>query len=201
MAIDIARSGRPKARDMKNWTGGRLVVERLQDDAPNSEFYHARAHFVGSKSSHGLHFGYLYLFHTDTGRGVRKDGVRLAGRIDTSLLVSRDTIYWTRLDRKRRFLPRGPEGSWDGGMSFISPEVVGGNKMLFYYSGWRLEAGGWRLDHFSSEANVAGIGLATVPLARFVSVEPAKDKGTLTTKPFVAQGRQLIVDADASKAV
>ena len=32
---------------MKIWTGGRLVVERLVDDDPNLEFYHACSHFLG----------------------------------------------------------------------------------------------------------------------------------------------------------
>ena len=34
---------------MKNWPGGRLVVERLADDDPNLEFYHACSTSSGRK--------------------------------------------------------------------------------------------------------------------------------------------------------
>ncbi len=181
---------RTESPDMKRWTGGRLVVERLPDDDPDLEFYHATSHFLGSQSHHGLHFGYLYLFHTDSRRGVRKDGVRLAGTVDTSLMVSRDTIRWTRLDRERRFLPLGPDGSWDAGMIYASPQVVVGDRMLFYYSGWKEE--------HAAAANEAAIGLATLPLDRFVSIEPVEHRGSLTTKPFVVEGERLVLNVDAS---
>jgi hypothetical protein len=182
---------RTESRDLHNWSGGRPVVERLADDDPDLEFYHACSHFLGTHTYEGLHFGYLYLFHTDAKEGVRADGVRLAGTVDTSLMVSRDTIHWTRLDRKRRFLPLGPAGSWEAGMNYVSPEVVHGDRMLFYYSGWSK-------DH-SAEHNAAAIGLATLPLDRFVSIEPKQKQGTLTTKPFAAKGKQLLVNVDASQ--
>ena len=67
---------RTESQDMKNWTGGRMVVERLPDDDPDVEFYHACSHFLGAQTYHGIHFGYLYLFHTKTTRGVRDDGLR-----------------------------------------------------------------------------------------------------------------------------
>lgn len=180
---------RTESQDMKNWTGGRLVVERLADDDPNVEFYHACSHFLGAHSYHGLHFGYLYLFHTESERGVRPDGVRLAGTVDTALMFSRDTITWTRADRKRRFFPLGPPGSWEGKMNYMAPEVVAGDRMLFYYSGWKKEHGA--ID------NEAGIGLATLPLDRFVAVQPTDRRGSLTTKPFKADGERLLVNADA----
>lgn len=181
---------RTESQDMKNWSGGRLVVERLPDDDPNVEFYHACSHFLGAHTYHGLHFGYLYLFHTETERGVRGDGVRLAGTVDTALMFSRDTIDWTRVDRQRRFLPLGPEGSWDGQMNYVSPELVVGDRMLFYYSGWKKE-------HAAAD-NEASIGLATLPLDRFVALQPQNQRGSLTTKPFVVKGQQLQINADAT---
>ena len=181
---------RTESRDMQHWTGGQAVVQRLPDDDPDLEFYHACSHFIGSRTHNGLHFGYLYLFHSENSRGVRDDGVRLAGTIDTALMVSRDTIHWKRLDRHRRFFPLGPAGSWEAAMNFVSPEVIHGDRMLFYYSGWSQE-------HASSQ-NRASIGLATLPLDRFVSIEPKQQRGSLTTKPFVVRGNGLFVNVDAS---
>ena len=181
---------RTESQDLKTWTGGRLVVERLPDDDPHLEFYHACSHFQGSHTYHGLHFGYLYLFHTESKRGVRKDGVRLAGTVDTSLMVSRDTLNWHRVDRKRRFLPLGPEGSWDSKMVYGAPELVVGDRLFFYYSGWSKEHG--------AEDNTASIGLATLPKDRFAAIEPEERRGSLTTKPFVVKGGALWINADAS---
>ena len=74
-------------------------------------------------------------------------------------------------------------------MNYVSPEVVVGDKMMFYYSGWRKEHG--------ASDNEAAIGLATLPLDRFVCMEPRKDSGSLTTKPFKLEGDQLLVNVEA----
>ncbi len=180
---------RTESEDMKNWSGGQLVIQRLEDDDPDLEFYHACSHFLGSQSYQGIHFGYLYLFHTANKRDVRNDGVRLAGTVDTALMISRDTIQWTRVDRNRRFFPLGPAGSWESQMNFVSPEIVVGDRMLFFYSGWKKEHG--------AKENKAAIGLATLPLDRFVSMEPKKESGSLTTKVFKLEGEQLLINVES----
>lgn len=182
---------RTESQDMKNWTSGRLVVERLADDNPDLEFYHACAHFLGARTYRGLHLGYLYLFHTSRSEGVRQDGVRLEGTVDTALMCSRDTIRWTRVDRKRRFFPLGPPGSWEAGMNYVSPEIIVGRRMYFYYSGWKETHG--------VPNNAAGIGLATLPLDRIVSVEPKQQQGALTTRVLKVEGERLEVNVDARK--
>jgi hypothetical protein len=180
---------RTESQDMMTWTGGRIVAQREEDDDPDLEFYHACSHFQGTRPYHGVHFGYLYLFHPESRRGVRRDGVRLAGTVDTSLMVSRDTINWTRVDRNRRFFPLGPKESWEGKMNYMAPEVIIGDRMLFYYSGWKKEHG--------AKDNEAGIGLATLPLDRFVSLEPKAKLGSLTTKLLQIVGERLYVNVDA----
>ena len=180
---------RTESRDMKNWTGGQLVIERLADDDPDLEFYHACSHFLGSRTYRGLHLGYLYLFHTSRTEGVRRDGVRLEGTVDTALMSSRDTIHWTRVDRKRRFFPLGASGSWEAGMNYVSPEVIVGQRMFFYYSGWKSTHG--------VPNNNAGIGLATLPLDRIVSIEPKQTSGRLTTRLLKFGEGRLEVNVDA----
>ena len=180
---------RTESRDMKTWTGGRLVIERLADDDPNLEFYHACSHFLGTSTYRGMHLGYLYLFHSSPTKGVRPDGVRLEGTVDTALISSRDTIHWTRVDRRRRFLPLGPAGSWDAGMNYVAPEVIVGRRMHFYYSGWKFTHG--------ATNNSASIGLATLPLDRIVSIEPVTTRGAMTTRLMKFQGERLEVNVDA----
>jgi hypothetical protein len=183
---------RTESRNLHEWTGGRMVVERLPDDDPHLEFYHATSHFLGSQTYRGLHLGYLHQFHSDPAGKVIAAGTRLTGTVDTALMASRDTIHWTRVDRKRPLLPLGPKGSWEGGSNYGSPEVIAGDKLHFYYSGWKYEHG--------AEDNESGIGLATLPLDRVVAIQPSTTNvsGTLVTKPLRLGSERLVLNADAS---
>ncbi|MDA1052163.1 MAG: hypothetical protein O3C40_17025 [Planctomycetota bacterium] len=71
-----------------------------------------------------------------------------------------------------------------------APEVVVGDRMFFYYAGWKKDHG--------PKDNEAAIGLATLPRDRFVAIKPQKRRGSLTTKPFVVEGEQLQINANAS---
>ncbi len=180
---------RTESNDFKTWGGGTWAVRLEPEDDPNLEFYHATSHFMGDHTYHGLHLGYYYPYHTDPGGEKKADGVRMAGTIDTSLMVSRDTIQWVRVDRMRPFFPLGKQGSWDAGMVFLHPELVVANQAWFYYSGHSKE--------HSATDNTSGIGLATLRLDGFVSVEPEGIEGTLTTKAFELTGSRLEVNVDA----
>ncbi len=180
---------RTQSKDLKTWGGGAYAVQLGDDEDRNLEFYHAVSHFLGSQTYHGLHLGYLFLYHTDPKGTKLRDGVRMAGTIDVELMVSRDTIRWTRVDRKRPFFPCGAKGSWDAGMVFTGPEVVVGDEVRFYY-------GGWALDH-AAKQNRGAIGLARLRLDGFVRVEPTSARATVLTRPFVLAGDRLQVNADA----
>jgi len=180
---------RTESQDLKTWTGGTWAVQLQPDDDRNLEFYHATSHFLGTQTYHGLHLGYLYPYYTDPAGKKLSSGVRLAGAIDVELMISRDTISWTRVDRKKPFFPMGNKGTWDAGMVFMSPETVWKDELRFYY-------GGWALDH-AADNNRGAIGLATLRPDGFVHVEPVGGKATLSTKPFRLTGDGLQVNADA----
>lgn len=181
---------RTESEDLKTWGGGAWAILRQPDDDPNLEFYHATSHFLGAHTYHGLHLGYYYPYHTEPEGATLADGTRMAGTIDTGLMVSRDTIHWHVVDRVKPFLPIGAKGAWDGGMVFVSPEIVVGDQLRFYY-------GAWRLEHSAGAANDGGIGLATLRLDRFVSLEPVEEDGSLTTKPFRVAGPEFELNVDA----
>jgi len=181
---------RTESQDLETWGGGTWAILRQADDDPNLEFYHATSHFLGTQTYHGLHLGYYYPYHTQPEGARLGDGTRMAGTIDTSLMVSRDTIHWHLVDRSRPFLPIGAKDAWDAGMVFASPEIVVGDELRFYY-------GAWRLEHSAGAENDGGIGLATLRLDGFVSVEPIGQDGSLTTKPFRVAGARLELNVDA----
>lgn len=181
---------RTESQDLETWGGGTWAILRQADDDPNLEFYHATSHFLGTQTYHGLHLGYYYPYHTEPEGAKLADGTRMAGTIDTSLMVSRDTIRWHLVDRNRPFLPTGPKDAWDAGMVFGSPEIVVGDELRFYY-------GAWRLEHSAGVKNDGGIGLSTLRLDGFVSVEPIGQEGALTTRPFEVAGAKLELNVDA----
>jgi hypothetical protein len=180
---------RTESHDLKTWGGGTWIVQRLPDDDPNLEFYHAASHFLGTHTYHGLHLGYLYPFHTEADGEKLANGTRMAGTIDTSLMVSRDTIHWQRVDRTKPFLPNGSQGSWDAGMLFGMPEIVVGDQLRFYYCGIRFE--------HAAKNNEGALGLATLRLDGFVSLEAGNDPGTLVTRPFELAGGTLELNVEA----
>lgn len=183
---------RTESQDLETWNGGTMVIQRQADDDPNIEFYHATSHFLGKRTYHGLHLGYYYPFHTEPQGRKLANGVRMAGTIDTSLMVSRDTVHWHLVDRTKPLLPTGGKGTWDAGMVFASPEVIVGDTLRFYY-------GAWRKEHSAGSQNDGAIGLATLRLDGFVSLKARNRRGTIVTKPFKLQGRSLQVNADAEK--
>jgi hypothetical protein len=133
--------------------------------------------------------GYVYPYHTVSDGKKLEDGTRMEGTIDTELMVSRDTIKWTRVQPRTPFLACGEEGAWDAGMVFVMPEVVVTGEVRFYY-------GGYAYEH-ATQPNKGGIGLATLPLDRLVHLEAKGKQGTVTTKPFELAGTDMLLNADA----
>lgn len=92
------------------------------------------------------------------------------------------------------FIIRGPDGHFDKGMLQPSSEIITRNdEHLIYYTGQYNQ-------HHTPENNkkVSGkVGLAVLPLDRFISQGAGDTLGTITTKPFVLEGEMLQVNVDA----
>ena len=97
--------------------------------------------------------------------------------------------------RDQPFLPRGPEGSFDAKWIQPAPSIVTWkDRHWIYYVGRPLS--------HSGRGNVGaptGIGLATVPLDRFVSLTASRRMGRAVTRPFRVEGRELVVNLAARK--
>jgi len=96
---------------------------------------------------------------------------------------------------RKPFVPRGPDYSFDKGMLQPSSEIITrGDEHLIYYTGQYSQ-------HHSPAAakkESGKIGLATLPLDRFISQSAKGKLGTITTKPFVLEGDTLQVNVDAT---
>jgi len=190
---------RADSDDLEHWAGNLTLFAAGPDDPGNLEFYTMSvADMRTAHTYHGLHLGFLHCFHTDlNGKRNPANNVAMSGTIDVYLAASRDTVAWQWVDRDQPFLPLGPEGAFDSGMVFLCSMVEDRDRLLFYYDGWNVEHG--QLVGTPTREGHAAIGLATLRLDGFVSVEPNRDQGTVTTKPFLLEGEALEVNADAAK--
>ena len=93
------------------------------------------------------------------------------------------------------FTPRGPEGSFDKAMLQPSSQIITrGDEHFIYYTGQYAQ-------HHAPEAaqkESGKIGLAKLPLDRFICQQAGNKVGTIMTQPFSLEGEKLEVNVDAS---
>jgi hypothetical protein len=181
---------RLESEDFLRWTPakGDLVMASDEIDSPISEIYSLRA-----IPYEGIQIGLVHFFYNEPG------DVRLYFQ----LAVSRDGKTWQRLSDRSPFIPLGGLGDWDRSthMPTGSDPLVVGDEIWIYYSGRNIiHPTRWKLDDDSTTLRDlppyrGGIGLATLKRDRFVAMEASLRPGTLRTKSFIHQGRQLHVNA------
>jgi hypothetical protein len=130
-----------------------------------------------------FYLGFPWLFRTN----------RLT--MEAGFATSPDGISYTRY--KTTFLPLGAQGAWDDCCIYMSAPVVRDNRLWFYYGGanWRHSA----VDFAEKRAKAsAAVGLATLPLDGFVSMEAGPNPGFILTRPFIFHGRRLLMNLEAA---
>jgi hypothetical protein len=190
---------RADSDNLEHWGGNLTIFAAGPGDPENLEFYTMSvADMRFAYSYHGLHLGFLHYFHTDlNGKRNPANNVAMSGPIDIYLVTSRDTVNWQRVNPEKPFLPHGAAEAFDSGMVFMCSMIEHKDRLLFYYDGWNVEHG--QLVGTPTIEGHAYIGLATLRLDGFVSLEPEGRHGTVTTKPLAAAGQKLLVNADARR--
>ncbi len=133
----------------------------------------------------GVYFGFPWVFRTNQLTHVPQ------------LVHSRDGLRFARTPGRNDFLPLGARGSFDDGNAYVARPVAHGDRLWLYYTGTR-----WRdaLDLFElGDAARDSIGLATLPLDGFVSMEAGPNEGTLTTRALRFEGSRLAVNMQAGR--
>lgn len=116
--------------------------------------------------------------------------------IDVGIAHSRDGINWQR--EKELILPRGDIGQWDRFNQCAANQPVRvGDELWIYYSGRT-----YRHNEYEKHTNlkdtgpgVARIGLATLRLDGWCSLQASFDGGRVVTKPVVLPRGELFVNA------
>ncbi|MEX2172524.1 MAG: hypothetical protein WD851_24595 [Pirellulales bacterium] len=155
---------------------------------------------------------------------IPDDGNNLMSTISVQLMTSRDGRDWKRVADRAVFMPADkPEPkhrrNWDarfhpGANMFVHDDVVYiyyfGTNLLFGESNWqegRLRFGEGvqpveAVERTYTQPRPFGIGLATLPADRFVSLRPVnwEIEGVMQTHPLLISGNHLLVNADVAPA-
>lgn len=162
--------------DLKRWTRPRLALAPDAEDPAPMQFYSATA-FPWA----GLLLGSIERMHMTP------------DVLDPELIWSRDEgLTWHRSRTRPALIARGAAGSFDSAWTTLTTNapIVRGGEMWFYYSG-RSGA-----HHAPYPHNHGAIGLATLRLDGFCSLQAREAPGTVLTPPVTWPDADLLVNLD-----
>lgn len=175
------------SEDFMHWERPWRVIVPEPRDQDLLEFYSAG----GTIARGGLLISFVRMLHDDYSA---EPGGEAAGSGYATLATSRDGQHWER--HADVFFDRNPEpGTWDRAMTWVGSVIPVDDRYYIYY-------GGYARGHKSEAFKKRQLGLALLPLDRFVARATTGDgEGELVTVPLTnpAQGRNLYLNADASK--
>lgn len=178
-SVKIFRDGKrargyAESRDFFNWSDTCFMTTVDERDASDDQMY---AMIVFRYES--VYLGLLRMFHEER------------DLVDVQLATSRNVKHWDRFSRTP-FIPCSPEkGTWDYGNNSpgTDPPIRVGDELWFYYCG--------RSTTHGEAPNRGAIGLGTLRVDGFVSMDAGPAGGSLTTKPLLLAEDGLLVNCDA----
>ena len=201
--------GRCTSPDFIQWTLPQddvVLVPDEQDDM-GIEFYN-----MPFFDYEGCYIGFLWIYYnyTHTGNSDPESGGRpsdaegLDKLMDSQLVFSRDGHEWTRVCDRQLFMACGKPGTWDEMEVHPTGMIERDGELKIYYSG-KVRGHGQRLSRVTEtivegREVVGAVGLATVRLDGFVSVNVGEAGGELMTRPFdPGKGEKVFINTNASK--
>ena len=140
-----------------------------------------------------VYVGFMSVYHV-TAAETAIPAKAWEDHVDVQLVSSRDNRNWVRAGNRQTFIPNSQRpGVYDHGIIYTMhhPVVVDDESWIYYaaYSGLH-----WATRR--NEIQGGTVALAKLRLDGFVSMNTGAS-GTLTTKPLVMSGDQLIINTDA----
>ena len=197
-----------KGNDILNYPTAWETIALINVDHPDNEVTKQGVPLYQMESMcvwvyENIYFGMMHVLTTGdlTGSEGSVDVADPDNRPDADVLdfyigTSRDAVNFDKswIYAKKPFVPRGPDYSFDKGMLQPSSEIITrGDEHLIYYTGQYTR-------HHSPPAaqkESGKVGLAILPLDRFISQTAKDGLGTITTKPFKLEGNTFQVNVDA----
>jgi len=180
--------GRSTSADFVTWSEPETVL------APGSTEGDANFKGLTAFFYEDLYLGFLYNF-----KRISSTRILVA---EAELAMSRDGRRWQRVTPGESCFRLGPAGSWESDGVFPVAPVVHADRVWVYYNAWNVAYGandekrvaeGWVENGVRKQY---AIGLATLRLDGFVSLDAGPKAGSLTTKPLEIPGGSLQVNAD-----
>jgi hypothetical protein len=160
--------------DLKTWSAPRTVLYPDERDEPHYDnvlVFRRHGVFIAMHSQMTIE------------KGNAENQVYLA--------TSRDGIRWERTWDRQPFIPRGPQGSFDGGQVEVgtSPPLEIGEEMLIYYYASPFGQREWYSE--------SSVGVARMRKDRFVGQWAGEQTGYLLTRQFIVEGSKLVLNCTA----
>jgi len=177
------------SRDFQKWTPLKVIFQA--DKTKRENFYNMQGFCY-----EGLYLGTVTIQWEEPGRYA----------LEPHLALSRDCENWRWVNQPQAFIPHGPRGSWEEfntQMSAGNP-IRMGDQLYFYYSGRTYPHSPyyWRgRDELVPKASVepdVNIGLATLRVDGFASLDAHHGGGIVETKPLSFTGKQLFLNCAAA---
>jgi hypothetical protein len=178
---------RVESPDMIHWNHTKpkkapVVMSADEKDEAGTEIYSMMVFPYES-----VYIGLIQIFHNQPDQS----------HLDFQLAVSRDTIHFERVGDRTTFLPCGGIGEWDRFNNSIAtnPPIRVGNELRFYYGGRSYRHGPYNGD--DNGVIEGGIGLATIPIDRFVSLSGSYNNANFVTKPLLIKNKNFYLNANS----
>jgi len=204
---------RIESEDFVHWSPKVTVIRRSKMDNPLSTKHYGMRIMPYER----VYIGLLSAYHGETIQPIPKEKEAWMDKLETQLAFSRNGLTWLRVGKhgaiphhelskdrdwktvaeQASFIPYGEhKKAWDWGNIYaFQTALVVGDEIRTYYTG--IGAHHWGSYHGDPDPPPSGVGLATLRLDGFVSIN-AEKQGTMTTKPFVFIGDTLEVNANAA---
>ncbi len=173
--------GYAESKDFLNWSDTYYMLTTDEHDDPGDQMYaNCLFHYESA------YFGLLRMYHTNI------------DKVDIQLMTSRNAKHWNR-EIRTAFIPTGDtKGDWDFANNSVpsTPPLRMGDELWFYYSG--------RSTLHNEIPNDGFIGLGTLRVDGFISLDAGERAGTVTTRPITltksmnSDSGDLHINANAS---
>jgi len=166
---------RTESEDLVHWSEPELILKPDVEDDSRTEIYSAQAFPYES-----LYLGFIERMHM------------VPDKLDSQLVYSHDSRAWHRPRQRPVFVPWGARDTWDSAwVSMLSNGPIRyRNSLWFYYSG-RNAAHAAQYPQ-----NYGALGLATMRIDGFASLQNKEREGWFVTPPLEWPGRDLLVNVD-----
>ena len=165
---------------------------------PASQTERLQFHHMTCWIYEGIYFGIMNVWDTPHQKIYAENDFQTRHERDVSdfyIGTCRDGLNFdkTWVHARQPLVPRGPAGSWDKDIVLPGSNIVTYNDehWIFYHGGNE------RIFNITPERECY-IGLAKMPLDRFIGIRAPAEPGTIVTRPFKLEGTQLKVNVDAS---